>query len=163
MRGVSNKSLGMVYCGNLYNLAESVNAKRILEIGFGWGFSAMTFLASLSNRVGGQLVSVDPKPQVSTMQICKAAEELGVNYEFVQEKSRLYQPLDQYDLVYIDGDPYQARMDYERFEPFVRHGGLIVMDGYPDQKHPKMAVESLGRFVPHWYSDTNAHAVFTHA
>jgi hypothetical protein len=156
------KELGLRYCEALYDHAESVGALNILEIGFGWGFSAISFLASLSNRKGGQLVSVDPKPQTTTIQICKAAKELGVEYEFVQEKSRLYHPSGRYDLVYIDGDPFQALMDYERFEPFVRKGGLIVIDGYPDQKHPKMAVDAIGGCVPDWYSNTNAHAVFTH-
>jgi hypothetical protein len=161
------KKLGMEYCKKLYNHSEAVSAVRILEVGFGWGFSAMSFLLSLSNRKGGHLISVDPKPQVTTVQIYKAAKELGVDYEFVQEKSRFYQPSGRYDLVYIDGDPFQSLMDYERFEPFVRSGGRIVMDGYAGQEGigggcPKMAANSIGEFISERYGKIAAFAVFTH-
>lgn len=154
-----DKFLGIRYCEALYNLAESAKATKILECGFGWGFSSMAFIASLSNR-GGRIVSIDPHPQHDTTYVHDTAKRLGVDYQFVHMKSRYFQPESTYDLVYIDGDPFQALADYTKFKPHVRPGGLIVMDGYPDQEQPTVAVNAIGGFDPRWYSETNAHAVF---
>ena len=146
--GECKEVLGNQYALSLYALAESICAKDILEIGAGWGWSARAFALSLENRPGSCLVSIDTKPERIHAENRAAVETTGVNWKITKAHSSSAEVAGEFDLIYIDGDPYQAQADFLRFYPKLRPGGLMVMDGYGGQMGPTEAVESLSSSYP---------------
>ncbi len=167
----------LTYCQNLYDFAKECKAINIIECGFGWGFSAISFIAAMSER-GGKLTSIDPmcfgiKNDKNMAWVQKEAKNNNIEYEFVKSFSRFYRPKPPYCLAYIDSDPYEVAVDFFHLVHTVREGGLIVIDGYGRQPPIKQAIdqvityEAFTRFgyEPHrctqkWYSKEIAHAVF---
>ncbi|MHC4620770.1 MAG: O-methyltransferase [Planctomycetota bacterium] len=150
------------YALNLYTLAESVSARRVLEIGAGWGWSSRAFSLSLENRLPSELVSVDINPK----RIHRENRRAVLNTEIcwaIQDADSTKVSLDgEFDVLYIDGDPYIAQADFLKFYPQVKPGGLVIMDGYNGQIGPTEAVDSLSSsypFVTLPYHSGYAHAV----
>lgn len=138
-----NETLGEQYGLALYTMAESVQAKDILEIGAGWGWSALAFSLSLENREGSRLISVDIEPQRIHSKNHMAIIKSGIDWTILNESSASVEVEGKFDLIYIDGDPYIAQGDFLRFYPKLRPGGLMVLDGYGCQVGPTEAVDSL--------------------
>ena len=162
---------GLQYLRNLYAFAESVQARNILEVGFGWGFSSVAFMASLSKR-GGRLTSIDPfyehKPIEQLEAVARISHKLDVDWNIKIIDSMRFRTKETYDILYIDGNPGLALHDFYSFHHLVRRrdknhlrsGGLVIMDGYPDQFPITPAVEELGGYFPMFYKQKCAHAVF---
>ena len=153
---------GEQYALSLYTLAESVQAKDILEIGAGWGWSARAFALSLENRTGSRLVSVDRKPQRLHRKNRKAIISTGINWSIIEGNSADVEIDGEFDLIYIDGAPHMVHADFLRFYPKLRAGGLMVVDGYGWQFGPTDAVDSLSssyQFASLPYKDHSCHAV----
>jgi len=154
--------MGNQYALSLYTLAESVRAKDILEIGAGWGWSARAFAASLENRPGGQLTSIDPYPARIHAENRKAVTSTGIGWQIIEGSSANAPIESEFDLIYIDGNPYMAHADFLRFYPKLRPGGLVVMDGYGGQVGPTEAVDSLSssyHFTILPYEASYSHAI----
>lgn len=141
--GECTEVLGNQYALSLYTLAESVHAKDILEIGAGWGWSARAFALSLENRPGGHLTSIDTHPARIHTENRRAVTATAIDWQIIEDSSATAPVDDEFDLIYIDGNPYMAHSDFLRFYPKLRPGGLIVMDGYGGQVGPTEAVDSL--------------------
>jgi len=102
--------------------------RTILEVGVRWGTSTLSFLYGLRDR--GQshpllkLHSMDIKDCSS---VCP--EELKQYWNFMQGDSKKLPWDREIDILLIDGDhSYEGvKADYERFEPFVKEGGIILM------------------------------------
>lgn len=149
---------GPRYCLNLYALAESVQARRILEVGLGWGYSGRTFCASMSQREPSALTSIDPEPPRKEWSYNDACI-----WRKVQDYAESYTFDGMVDLLYIDGDPKLVRTFFDRLCKHVVPGGLIVIDGYGhNDSHTMKAVNELSVTHPFMlfpYSKDWAHAV----
>ena len=134
---------GIQYALNLYTLAESVNASCVLEIGAGWGWSSRAFALSLENRLPARLVSVDTNPQRIHRKNRRAVLNTHVAWDILDTESAKVDVDGEFDILYIDGDPYLAQADFLRFYPKLSPGGLVIMDGYGGQVGPTEAVDGL--------------------
>lgn len=150
---------GQQYALNLYTLAESVQAKRVLEIGAGWGWSSRAFALSLANH-GGSLISIDPHPERIKPENRGRIDALGIQWDIRKERSGDNPIVGMVDLLYIDGDPRNAGSDFVRYYETVRSGGYIVMDGYGGQPGPTEFVDGRSCFFPLRYSDIFSHAIY---
>lgn len=153
---------GQTYGLLLYALAESVRARRILEIGAGWGHSGSAFAESMKNRLPSTLISVDPNCGRMRKDCAAIIGGSGITWDFLTEPSAKTDIAGPFDLVYIDGDPRNAKADFDKFAPMVRPGGLLVMDGYGGQPGPTEAVDKLRAthpFVILQYHDVYSFAI----
>jgi hypothetical protein len=160
--GTCDEVSGAQYALALYTLAEGVRAHDILEIGAGWGWSTRAFALSLENRVNTRLVSVDMFPKRIYAANRAAVKRTGVPWQVIEGDSARVTVDGEFDLIYIDGDPYLAHADFLRFYPRLRENGLIILDGYGYQVGPTEAVESLQAqypFVALPYDHPSSHAV----
>lgn len=149
---------GPRYCMQLYALCESVQARRALEIGLGWGYSGRAFAASMSQREPSVLTSIDPAPARKDYEYDDAA-----NWRIVQDFSESARFDGNIDLLYLDGDPRSVSRDFDRFYRHLLPGGIVIIDGYGHNDGDTVkAVDSLRRSFPFTvlpYSPDWAHAV----
>lgn len=150
---------GPQYALNLYTLAESSQATRILEIGAGWGWSSRAFALSLANR-SGTLISIDPHTERIKAENRGRIAALSMTWDIRNERSGDNPLNDSIDILYIDGDPRNAGTDFVRYYENVRPGGYIVLDGYGGQPGPTEFCEGRVGFLPLRYSEVFSHAVF---
>lgn len=113
----------------LYSIATDMRPKMrtILEIGVRWGTSTLAFLHGIRDR-GHQnlfLYSIDTNDCSNVVK----DPELKKWWNFIQGDSKTVQWNREIDVLLIDGDhSYEGvKADFERFEPFVKEGGLILM------------------------------------
>lgn len=151
---------GTTYCLNLYTLAEGIQAKRVLEIGTGWGCSTTAFAASLSRREG-TITTVDTHDRVETK--CKALiGESGVPVSFVRSRFEEYTHNGPVDILYVDTDWTEESIELcrERFYESIVPGGLFIVDGIFGQPGPTAFMrESNLQFTPLSYSIDYAHGI----
>jgi len=109
-------------------LAESINAKSVVELGTFHGYSGIWFCLGL-RTTGGKLTTFELDPgnaEISRENFKRAGVESLVTIiegDAHKEVSRLKEPV---DLVFIDADK-QGYLDYfNKLLPLVRPGGLIV-------------------------------------
>lgn len=112
----------------LYKIACSFPPKfrTILEIGVRWGTSTNAFLYGIRDR-GHQNLFLHSIDTDDCSRVVRDPE-LKKWWNFIQGDSRTV-PWDlPVDVLLIDGDHSLegVKADYERFEPFVREGGLIL-------------------------------------
>ena len=112
----------------------------MLEIGTGWGYSARAFSESIG--IGGEVVSIDCVRRITNDNLAAIAAT-GVHFTQIHGKSQVEFATGPFDILYIDGDPARAALDFARFAESVRDGGLIIMDGYGGQSGPTEAVDNL--------------------
>ncbi len=109
-------------------LAESINAKSVVELGTYHGYSGLWFCLALRNT-GGKLTTFEIEPanaEISRGNFKKAGVESLVTIvegDAHKELSRLKDPV---DLVFIDADKGGYLDYFNKLLPLVRPGGLIV-------------------------------------
>ncbi len=111
-------------------MAESINAKNVVEIGTSNGFSALWLCLGLKNT-GGKLITHEIDPETAALaraNFKKAGVEdmvTVVEGDAHQTVARLKEPI---DLLFIDADK-EGYPDYlKQLLPLVRPGGLILAD-----------------------------------
>lgn len=112
-------------------LTKQVNPKKVLEIGSGWGLSAIAFLIN-SNAY---LTTIDKQP-LETLHLFKERIdlfELWDRIKFISGASRDILPTlpdNEFDIVYIDGDhTYKGvKLDLQFAHGKVRKGGILLLD-----------------------------------
>jgi len=113
----------------LYSVATDYKkgARTILEIGTRWGTSTLAFLHGIHDRghKNLKLYSMDIEDCTGVVK----DPELKKHWEFMQGDSKTLPWDKEIDVLLIDGDhSYEGvKADYERFEPFVKEGGIILM------------------------------------
>jgi predicted O-methyltransferase YrrM len=117
-------------------LAEPHHLNFGLEVGTGWGVSADLFL---TENPEAHLISVDidqTRPAIQAL-----AEKHGSRILCVPP-GPLVAHVNPVDWLYIDGDhSYEgARSDILLFEPFLRPGGILVIDDVYGTKYPQPGV-----------------------
>lgn len=118
------------------NLVVQEDPKDILEIGSGWGLSAIAFLVGS----GAKLVTID-KQGLESLKLFKERIDLfdlwgrivmlkGESTEILQEIPRSEALDKQFDIVYVDGDHgYEgAKRDIELAWPKLKEGGIMFLD-----------------------------------
>jgi len=123
----------------LYNLAEHLQAKRIVETGVARGESTVSLLRSLKNR-NGKLISTNiPQPDVWIKTGCLVPDELAEYWELIDKPDRGALPkalgqMPQIDMCYYDSDKsYSGRMfAYPLLWDALRQGGIFVSDDIDD-------------------------------
>ena len=124
------------YVNTLYSLARSVDARRVLEVGVGpRGLSGRAFVLAMGT--GGQLTSVEINPNHPEPDVLphKFAAQYGCSWRIMYGDSKalgMTFARAWYDIVFIDGDHARAaaEADWEKYSPYARPGGLIIVDDY---------------------------------
>lgn len=117
----------------LHVLAQSVGARRILEIGTLGGYSAIWLAQALP--AGGKLISLELEPhhaEVAKKNIARAGLaklveiRVGAGLDSLAKMTAAHEP--PFDVAFIDADK-EGYPDYlEKVYPMVRTGGLILAD-----------------------------------
>lgn len=123
----------------LYNLAEYLQAERVIETGVARGNSSLGLLRSLSKR-NGRLISSDiPRVHQWVETGSLVPQELQHYWELVRMPDRIALPkaigkMPEIDLCYYDSDKsYQGRMfAYPLLWDALRLGGIFVSDDIGD-------------------------------
>jgi predicted O-methyltransferase YrrM len=150
---------GPRYCLNLYSFSESVQAKRILEIGTGWGFSTTALAASVGQR-DGSIVTIDNEDRLDG-ECLKLLGRSGAEVQHIRSRFQDYTPDGLFDLIYCDVEwtAECMRECHNLFYGFLRPGGLYVVDGMFGQPGVTQFVDERSAFLPLHYSESYAHAV----
>ncbi|HIJ72019.1 MAG TPA: class I SAM-dependent methyltransferase [Planctomycetes bacterium] len=123
----------------LYNLAEHLQATRIIETGVARGESTRCFLTSLKNR-NGKLISTDiPRPDLWVDTGCLVPDDLAEYWQLIEQPDRKALPkalelMPKIDMCYYDSDKsYGGRMfAYPLLWNALRRGGIFVSDDIDD-------------------------------
>ena len=110
-------------------LAKSIHAKRILELGSGFGYSAVWFLRGIPND--GEIICTDRSPEDITRGIAyfervKAGDRIqymeGDALESMEKTEGLF------DIVFMDIDKKEYPKAFDLIMPRLRSGGLLIAD-----------------------------------
>jgi len=134
----------------LYNLAEYLQATRVIETGVSRGESTSGLLKSLKNR-DGKLISTDiPSPDTWVETGSLVPEELKKYWQLIRKPDRIVLPkvlkeMPEIDLCYYDSDKsYKGRMfAYPLLWNALRKGGIFVSDDIVDNNGFKDFCETL--------------------
>jgi predicted O-methyltransferase YrrM len=126
----------------LYQLAEHLQATRVIETGVAFGWSSLAILLSLRNRPDAKLVSTDlayPGRNSEQYVGCAVPLELQTGWIIVPYPDRQALPralklLPQIDLCHYDSDKTHEGRDwaYPRLWRALRSGGMLVSDDIGD-------------------------------
>ena len=117
------------YLDTLFSIAKYYKAGDdilFFEIGVRRANSTKTILRGLNNRLGtGKLYSVDKDDREGRV----VDNELKQHWVFTHGRSEKIPWDKEIDVLFIDGDhTYEGvKADYEKYEPFVKDGGIILM------------------------------------
>ncbi len=119
-------------CGHLcYQLARSLNAKRIFELGSGYGYSTAWFAQAVKENGGGEVHHVvwDEKLSGMAREHLKALSYEGLIKYTVGEAIQTLQATEgPFDIIFMDID----KQDYAKAIPTIhaklKTGGLLIID-----------------------------------
>lgn len=111
----------------IYMLTVELNLKNILELGTRTGESTIALL-SAAKKLNGKVTSVDIDPCYPAKEMIKKLS-LDSNWEFIQINDLDLKWESPIDHLFIDSShTYEHTIkEFEKFEPFVRKGGLITL------------------------------------
>jgi caffeoyl-CoA O-methyltransferase len=114
---------------NLYILARLANARRILELGSGYGYSAFWFALGAPEDV--KIICTDNSEE----NIRRAEDYLGranlwnkVTYHRGDALQTLEQQQGEFDIIFMDIDKHQYPAGFRKGFPRLRSGGLFITD-----------------------------------
>lgn len=158
--GLSEESNALM----LYNLAEYLQAERVIETGVAKGNSSLGILRSLSKRNGRLMSSDIPRADQWVQTGSLVSEDLLPYWELVRMPDRVALPkaiekMPEIDMCYYDSDKsYSGRMfAYPLLWNALRAGGIFVSDDIGDNtafedfcrmiNHESRIINSSGRYV----------------
>jgi predicted O-methyltransferase YrrM len=122
----------------LYGECRQLRPQRTLEIGLGYGFSTIFFLAALTQNNLGQHTAIDPYNRsrwhgigLTTLNALAPPHKLRiVEATSVQAAVELERENLEYNVIFIDGGHLfeQALVDFFLFAKLCRIGGLVILD-----------------------------------
>lgn len=127
--GRTRGSVGHIGATLLGILVASIQARRVLEIGTFFGYSALAMASNLP--ADGRLITCELDPrhaEVAAENI--AASPVADKIELITGPAieTIKQLTGEFDLVFIDADKTGYPAYYDASLPLVRRGGLIVID-----------------------------------
>lgn len=121
--------IGPLVGRTLYVLAQSIQAKRVLELGSGYGYSAYWFAKAISKE--GTVVCTDGEP----LNAERAKEyfrrgKMTQKVDFrVGDALKIIDDLDgTFDIIFNDLDKHQYPKAFRKALPRLRKGGLLISD-----------------------------------
>jgi predicted O-methyltransferase YrrM len=133
------------YQSNLYDVAEKLKAKAILEVGLGWCESGEAFCESLSNRKPASLLSIDIATEENVPLLVGLSHRFklrGVTWSVLRGDAMIVPVTGTFDLLYLDGPCSKEGFErcWANLGSHLRKGGTLVVDGYGEhmvrQGHP---------------------------
>jgi len=126
----------------LYETAEHLQARRVIETGVAYGWSSLAMLLSLRNRPDSRLISTD-MPYIDRASIghmgCVVPEELRSQWRIIHLPDRLALPkalesMPAIDLCHYDSDKSVKgrRWAYRLLWVALREGGIFISDDVSD-------------------------------
>jgi caffeoyl-CoA O-methyltransferase len=117
-------------CGKLLEvMARSIKARRIFEMGSGFGYSAYWFSRATGSDGEIHLTDMDPANKESALGYLRRAGLADpVTYHVGDALAVFEQTSGEYDIVYCDVDKQGYRRAWETARPRVRVGGLYMCD-----------------------------------
>jgi caffeoyl-CoA O-methyltransferase len=119
-------------CGHLcYQLARTIGARRVFELGSGFGYSTAFFARAVKENGGGVVHHVVWDQQLSDL----ARGHLGalgyediVEYHVAEAIETLRRTDGPFDIIFNDIDKHAYPESLEAIEPKLRPGGLLIVD-----------------------------------
>jgi len=116
--------------GNLiYQLAMMINARRIIELGSGYGYSALWFARAL--RGSGTIICTDENPE-NAKRAAEFFDRAGVSASIdyrVGDAVAILDSLDgEFDIIFNDAHKYDYPKIFYKSLPKLRRGGLLIAD-----------------------------------
>lgn len=141
-------------CGGLLELlARSIGARRIFEMGSGFGYSAYWFSRATGPEGDIHLTDTDPDNERQALDFLERAElRAPVRYHVDDAFTALDATDGTFDIVYVDIDKSGYRKAWEAGRTRVRVGGLYVCDNMLWSGRVTESIEDLDTEVIH---DTN--------
>lgn len=113
----------------LYILARSLSAKRIFEMGSGFGYSALWFVRALPP--GGRLIATDREPanrEAALEFLAKAGRQDAVDFRVGDAVEILGREPGPFDILFVDMDKERYPAAHELAHAKLRPGGLLIAD-----------------------------------
>ena len=117
-------------CGKLlFILARSINAKRILELGSGYGYSAYWFGKATADDATITCTEGSPDNAKLAMQYLKRGKIDGKVTFLTGDALELMDTVQgMFDIILIDIDKHQYPQAFQKSLPRLRQGGLLIAD-----------------------------------
>lgn len=137
----------------LYQLASAIKAKRVLELGSGYGYSAIWFSMALGKSGQLHLTDTDPANRERAMQYFAKGKVAGkITFEVGDALAIAGKLKGKYDLILNDIDKVQYPRTIELAARLLRPGGLFVTDnllwsGRVYEKKQDAATRGIVRFT----------------
>jgi len=118
----------------LYGLVRAMKPLRILETGTHQGIASSYMALALKDNWKGHLETIEFEP----IHLNKAKEKwtkLGVQ-DIITEyliSSLEFNPSGEYDILFLDTEPQQRFTEFNKFYPYVKPGGFIIIHDLNEQ------------------------------
>jgi len=142
--------------GIFYNiLLQSMDAKKILEIGMSAGYSTIWFAEAISKKTGGKIITIDQdKKKIERAK--RNFEDAGLSelieirhgdaLEVILDIKNESNSSESFDFVFIDADKERYIQYFDAILPMVKLGGLIGADNI---LFPERFQKFSNRYVKH--------------
>ena len=119
-------------CGHIcYQVARLIGARRVFELGSGYGYSTAFFARAVMENGGGEVHHVVWDADLSSRARGHLAE-LGldsvVRYHVAEAVAELEKTDGPFDLIFNDIDKKQYLTSLTAIEPKLRRGGVLIVD-----------------------------------
>jgi caffeoyl-CoA O-methyltransferase len=148
-------------CGRFLEvMARSVNAKRIFEMGSGYGYSAYWFSRATGPDGEIHLTDLDPENEKRALDyLGRAGLDRPIDYHVASAFDAFNETSGEFDIVYCDIDKHEYPQAFELAKPRVRLGGLYMCDNMlwsgrvtgeePDDSNPELtrAIDGANKLI----------------
>lgn len=113
----------------LYSIAKAIDARRVLELGSGFGYSAYWFAKAIARN--GKVICTESDPDnVEHAQAYLQRGKLAGKVEFITgDALKLIDEIDgPFDIIFNDVDKHQYPRVFRKALPKLRKGGLLLSD-----------------------------------
>ena len=137
-------------CGRFLEvMARAVNAKRIFEMGSGYGYSAYWFSRATGPKGEIHLTDMDPENEKRALDyLGRAGRDGPIDYHVASAFDAFNETSGEFDIIYCDIDKHEYPQAFALAKQRVRVGGLYMCDNMlwsgrvtgeePDDSNPEL-------------------------